>query len=90
MIDVNFTTAFKKDYKRIKKRGYELKRLFDVLETLQKNEKLDKKYNDHALHGNWSGHRELHILPDWLLIYYLKNGVLYCVRTGTHAELLDL
>ncbi len=90
MLDVNFTTSFKKDYKRVQKRGYELNLLFEVLEKLKREEKLDRKYNDHPLYGNWSGHRELHILPDWLLIYYLKNGVLYCVRTGTHSELLDL
>lgn len=90
MIDVNFTSAFKKDYKRIQKCGYDLNLLFDVLEIMKREEKLDRKYNDHALHGNWSGHRELHIMPDWLLIYYCKNGVLNCVRTGTHTELLNL
>ena len=50
---------------------------------------LDEKNKDHALSGNWVGHRECHILPDWLLIYRIENDVLVLtlLRTGTHSDL---
>ena len=46
-------------------------------------------YDDHELSGDWKGHRELHILPDWLLIYYIQDDtlVLNLSRTGTHSDL---
>lgn len=46
------------------------------------------KYN-HKLTGNWAGHRECHVEPDWLLVYYIENDVLTLTltRTGTHSDL---
>ena len=43
----------------------------------------------HALTGNWSGHRECHIQPDWLLVYRIEDDVLVLTlaRTGTHSDL---
>ncbi|MCB9943496.1 MAG: type II toxin-antitoxin system YafQ family toxin [Geminicoccaceae bacterium] len=32
---------------------------------------LPERYRDHALKGDWSGYRDAHIGPDWLLIYRL-------------------
>jgi len=47
------------------------------------------KYNDHPLSGNYSGFRECHISPDWLLIYKIEKDILTLslTRTGTHGEL---
>lgn len=44
---------------------------------------------DHALSGNWTGYRECHIQPDWLLIYKYNNNdlILTLARTGTHSDL---
>ena len=61
---IKFTTAYKKSYKRAKKRGLNLKLLDDVVEALGQGHKLDPKYRDHALHGNWEGFRECHIQSD--------------------------
>ena len=61
---IKFTTAYKKSYKRAKKRGLNLKLLDDVVDELRKGRKLDAKYRDHALHGNWEGFRECHIQSD--------------------------
>ena len=58
---IKFTSAYKKSYKRAKKRGLNLKLLDDVVEALGQGHKLDAKYRDHALHGNWEGFRECHI-----------------------------
>ena len=54
-------------------------------------EVLSDKYKDHALTGNWIGHRECHILPNWLLIYYIEENVLVLTltRTGTHSDLFS-
>ena len=61
---IKFTTAYKKSYKRAKKRGLNLNLLDDVVEELRQGHKLDAKHRDHELHGNWSGFRECHIQPD--------------------------
>lgn len=89
---IRYQTTFKKDYKRIKKRGYDMRLLEKVIADLASGTKLDAKYRDHALSGKWSGYRECHITPDWLLIYKLVENelVLFLTRTGTHAELFDL
>ena len=88
---IKFTNAYKKSYKRAKKRGLNLKLLDDVVEALGHGYKLDAKYRDHALHGNWEGFRECHIQLDWLLIYLVENDVLTLtlVETGTHADIFD-
>ena len=88
---IKFTSAYKKSYKRAKKRGLNLKLLDDVVEALGQGHKLDAKYRDHALHGNGEGFRECHIQPDWLLIYLVENDVLTLtlVETGTHADIFD-
>lgn len=89
MLDIDYSSAFKQDYKRCQKRGYDLSLLFSVLDDLINERELDERYRDHSLSGNWKDHRELHILPDWLLIYYVENDVLYCSRTGTHSDLFN-
>ena len=88
---IKFTNAYKKSYKRAKKRGLNLKLLDDVVEALGQGYKLDAKYRDHALHGNWEGFRACHIQPDWLLIYLVEHDVLTLtlVETGTHADIFD-
>ena len=88
---IKFINAYKKNYKRAKKRGLNLKLLDDVVEALGQGHKLDAKYRDHALHGNGEGFRECHIQPDWLLIYLVENDVLTLtlVETGTHADIFD-
>lgn len=66
--------------------------LKEVIDTLQRQESLDKKYLDHALLGNWKGFRECHIESDWLLIYRVNGQALTLTasRTGSHAEILNL
>jgi mRNA interferase YafQ len=86
MLTIRYTGKFKKDYKTIKKRGYDTRLLEKVLDLLSAEKTLPPKYNDHALIGDYKGHRECHITPDWLLIYKIKDGelILELTRTGTH------
>ncbi len=67
---VKTTTQFKKDFKLAKKRGLKMELLREVITALAMGEPLLEKNKDHALTGNWIGHRECHILPDWLLVYW--------------------
>lgn len=88
---IQWTSQYKKDVKRAKKRNYDMDELYSVISKLANNEPLEERYRDHALDGNWAGHRELHIRPDWLLIYQKRENILILelIRTGTHADLFD-
>ena len=85
------TSRFKKDFKRIQKRGYDIRLLEEVVKILAKGEVLPAEYEDHPLKGAYKGLRECHITPDWLLMYEIDNGMLYLylTRTGTHSDLLE-
>ena len=83
------TTQIKKDFKLAMKRSMKIELLEEVIAMLAMGETLPDKHKDHALTGNWVGHRECHILPDWLLIYRIEDEVLVLTlaRTGTHSDL---
>ena len=89
MLDLVMTTQFRKDLKRINKRGKDLSLLKDVLQTLREEQALEEKYHDHALTGNYIGLRECHIQPDWLLVYAINKEdlILTASRTGRHSDL---
>lgn len=89
--DLAVTAQFRKDYKLAKKRGLKMEALAEIVTLLAKGEALPEKNRDHNLSGNWIGHRECHVLPDWLLIYRIEENVLVLTltRTGTHSDLLD-
>lgn len=91
MLDVFYSSRFKKDYRRAKKQGRDMELLLDVVDLLAAEEPLDFRYQDHALAGDYKGHRECHIQPDWLLIYKIDGGqlLLTLTRAGTHSELFD-
>ena len=86
---VKHTTQFKKDFKLAMKRSMKIELLEEVIAMLAMGETLPDKHKDNALTGNWVGHRECHILPDWLLIYRIEDEVLVLTlaRTGTHSDL---
>jgi len=86
-LNIHYTTQFKKDYKRISKQNKDLSKIRDVIEKLVAGQLLEPKYHDHQLSGNWKGHRDCHIEPDWLLIYRVTGDDLYLERTGSHSEL---
>lgn len=89
MMKINTTPRFKKEYRQMLKRGYDSKPFEYVVGELANGRPLEKKYNDHALTGNFVGFRECHLQPDWLLIYIVENDILTLTltRTGTHSDL---
>ena len=90
MLNVRYSTRFKKDFKACVKRGYKMALLQKVIDTLRIPASLPIKNKDHNLSGNYSGYRECHIEPDWLLIYKQTDTELKLDRTGTHANLFGM
>ena len=90
-LTVNTTAAFKKDFKLAMRRGMKMELLEKVIALLAMGESLPPENRDHELTGNWRGHRECHIQPDWLLIYRVEADVLVLTlaRTGTHSDLFN-
>lgn len=86
-LEIEFTTQFKKDYKKIKKQNKDTSKLYTVIKDLSNGKKLSPKYKDHPLSGELKRMRDCHIEPDWLLIYELKPGLLSLKRTGSHSDL---
>lgn len=89
MLTIKYHTMFKKDFKRIKKRGYDISRLEKIVELLANEVPLPEQFKDHNLSGNYNSFRECHIAPDWLLVYQVNNNELVLVlsRTGSHSDL---
>ena len=86
---VQYSNAFKRQYKKIKQQPKKLNAFRQVLALLAAGEKLEEKHDDHKLKGKYKGFRECHILPDLLLIYEKDDGILllHCIAIGTHTEL---
>ena len=89
MYQVKFTNKFKKSYKLMKKRGYDMKLLESIIDTLRQGKKLEAKHRNHALTGDFRGYHECHIKPDWLLVYLIENDILTLtmIHTGSHSDL---
>ncbi len=82
-----YTTQFKKDFKRIQKRKYDIDELLKIIGKISKREKLAPKHKDHKLKGHLKECRGCHINPDWPLIYWIRGKDLILERTGTHSDL---
>ena len=87
MLKLKVSGQYKRDHKTILKRGWNDGSLKTVLDVLLNEEKLDRKYHDHELSGNYVGYRECHIESDWLLIYKIADGQLKLQRIGSHSDL---
>lgn len=89
MREVVRQTIFKRDAKRMQRQGKKMELLGNFIALLACEEPLPFQCKDHPLKGDWKGSRELHIAPDWLLIYHLENNSVFLERTGSHAELFE-
>jgi len=87
MRQILYTGQFKKDIKLMEKRSYKLNKLRKVIEILVNEGTLEARFKDHPLQGKFSGARDCHISPDWILIYAIVNDELRLIRTGTHSDL---
>ena len=87
MLKFKNTKKFKNDLKRMIKSGKDVSKFREIAEMLINELPLERKYLDHKLVGKFKGHRECHVEPDWLLMYYIKKDTITFVRTGTHSDL---
>ena len=85
----DYTAQYRRDERLMLKQGKDMSLLDNVLNMLIEDISLPPILRDHALKGNMSGSRELHIANDWLLIYrlYDNNKKIIFERTGSHNEL---
>nr|WP_205396169.1 type II toxin-antitoxin system YafQ family toxin [Streptococcus lutetiensis] len=85
------TNQFLRDYKRLKKKHYDMTKLKRVINLIVDGKKdiLYHKYKNHYLQGKYKSYQECHIEPDWLLIYKITESRLTLVltRTGSHDDL---
>lgn len=91
---IDYTPRFRRDYKRVKRRGEDLSLLAEVIDLIAADtpaaqEELRRRHRVHRLQGPWDGARECHIANagDWLLVWEVRDGVALLVRTGTHDEI---
>lgn len=87
MLSVVYRNKFKKNLELMIRRGKDPEKIKQVIIALVNEQPLDIKQRDHALTGNFSGFRDCHIEPDWLLIYRIESGTIFFERTGTHSDL---
>jgi mRNA interferase YafQ len=87
MREIRQTGQFKRDVKRMKKRGKDFTVFREVIKRIAASETLELRFRDHPLFGEYQGSRECHVEPDWLLIYERTETELILIRTGTHADL---
>jgi mRNA interferase YafQ len=80
---------FRDDLKRQKRRGKDLRDLFEAVELLAEQATLPPAYHAHRLTAEWSGYSECHIEADWLLIYTTTDDEVLLIRTGTHDDLFS-
>ena len=88
MLKFQYSQGFKKDLRQAVFQGRDVMKIFQPLLMLLNSDPLPLQYRDHPLKGKWTGHREFHIDPDWVVIYRIENNTtLVLVTTGTHSEL---
>ena len=87
LLELEYHNEFKRDVKKIQAQNKNKQDLVDIVKLLRNKEKLPIKYRNHPLSGNYKGSYELHIWPDWLLIYKITKSSIILIRTGSHSEL---
>lgn len=80
------STNFKKSFKKLNSQSKD-----EVLQTLKRlanDEKLEPRYKDHQLLGEFKEFRECHIKPNLLLVYQKVESVLIlkAINVGSHSE----
>ena len=89
MLDFNFTNQFKKDLKRLKKRGKDLSKIYDIITSLIFEESLPIRCREHKLQGDLEGYTECHIEGDWITAYKVSGEKIIFAFTGTHSDYLE-
>ena len=78
---------FRRDLKRMSKRGADLDKLADVIDHIGEHGQAPVATRPHKLSGDWVDAWDCHIQPDWILIYAVDDDTVELIRTGTHSDL---
>ena len=89
MRDISFKPQIKRDFKRMKKRGKDLKKIDVAARILATVGTLPSQYRPHKLSGKYEGLWECHLESDWLLIFAVLKKEIVLSRTGSHADLFE-
>lgn len=87
MLNIRMTSEFDNDFRQLTRSGKNVGSLWDIIDILANREPIPIEYRDHALKGRFRGIRDIHIEPDWLLLYRVTPTDLVLIRTGTHTDL---
>lgn len=87
MREISYTNRFLKDYRQIKKRGWDLQKLEACIKALAADQPLPLNARPHRLSGKFADTWDAHVSPDWILMYEIRGQHLILRRTGTHADL---
>lgn len=88
---IQSSKTYRKQVKLLKKRGYNMALLSDVVTLISQGATLPARYQDHPLKGKFRGYRDCHIKDDWILLYKIEENVLKLtlIQTGTHSDILE-
>jgi len=90
MLKIKIEKSFKKDIEKAKKSGNYTQKDFEtlkkIIENLQNQKKIEKKYKRHSLKGDMKGLESIHIKPDWILVFKTDNEFLTLIMLGKHSQ----
>ena len=87
MLRIRTTAQFEADLRRMARAGRDGQTFGEVVRMLAHEEPIPAEYRDHELSGRWAGVRDIHVEPDWLLLYQPQDRDLLLIRSGTHDDL---
>ena len=86
-MNICFSNKFQRDCIRMEKRGKDLAKIQQLVELLVNNQALPVSYRDHILSGRHKYVHDVHIAPDWIVLYEVKSETINFIRTGSHSDL---
>ena len=78
---------YKKDVLKAKLTDDQYSKKVQYLSLILNGKPLPSEALDHSLTGEYKGFREFHLAGNMLIIYTVKDDVLYLQRIGTHSQL---
>ena len=87
MRELRTSARYRRDERRVRRRGNNVSRLDSVIEKLLVGEPLEPSHRAHQLSGNWYPLWECHIEYDWLLVWEDDGNAITLRYTGTHDDI---
>ena len=84
---IDTLTRYRRDVKLMKRRGYDMQKLVEIVNALASDAALPPSARPHKLVSQSEEVWDVHIGPDWILLYEIDDEVLTLRRTGTHSDL---